>query len=882
MSTILTLQPGTRIGHYEIVAAIGSGGMGEVWKARDTRLRRDVAIKALPAAVAHEPARLARLEREAELLATLNHPHIATIHGIDEQGGTRFLVLELVEGVTLDALLRRGKIPVQEALTLALQLAQALEAAHDKGIIHRDLKPANIKITPDKRVKVLDFGIAKALAAASDEDETQAVDPTRTGAVIGTPAYMSPEQARGETVGVQTDIWAFGAVLFEMLTGTSPFRRRTTAETLASVLQSQPDYQALPTEASTLVRRLIQRSVEKDRSRRLQHMGDVRILLEEEVASLGSDTSIPPLMPARRRGAWTVAAILAAAFAGVGLWYAGTRSTGEGLPAPLHLSIPFLGRPAALPYGQRHLAISSDGSTVAVATGNRLWIRRIDQKDAISVATGPASNPFFSPDGDWVGLFLETALVKVPMRGGTPVTITPVTDRPAGATWGTDGTIVFATSEALYEVSANGGERKVIAQPDRGHKEILYAWPFILPRRQALLFTVVSADTSQGPQTVLLDLKTLERKSILQGSSAVYLLGGQLLYVADSMLHAVPFDAAAATVAGKAQLLPGVELGVSLENGAANFAVSDNGTLVFTPPMSPSLRTLDWIDRQGNREALAVEPQTYGYAMVSPDGTRVAVERTTRGNRDIWILDLKRLTQTQLTDGPTEDMLPVWSPDSTRVFFASRRTGNFDVYSQAADGASPAKLEYAGPEIQVPNSLTPDGNQLVIYERFQDLSLLDLSNPGRLEPLLHTTFDERLAQLSPDGRWVAYESDESGNQFEIIVRSFPEVNERRETISVGGGRYPRWGPIGSNELYYVSPAGAMMAASITLSPTLVLGPSKKLFDWQKPTEGRSGRWYDVGPDGRFLVAKPVAPDPDGPTTVQVVLNWLAGIQKHPR
>jgi serine/threonine-protein kinase len=870
-----TVQPGTRIGHYEILAAIGKGGMGEVWKARDTRLRRLVAIKTLPGALAQEPARLARLEREAELLATLNHHHIATIHGLEQLHGTSFLVMELVEGDTLEDRLRRGPIPIEEALTLALQIAQALEAAHDKGIIHRDLKPANVKVTPDRRIKVLDFGIAKALAASSD-GETE-VMPTETGVVIGTPAYMSPEQARGETVGIPSDIWSFGALLYQMLTAISPFTRKTGADTIASVLESQPDYAALPPDTPLLIRRLVQRCLEKDASRRLQHMGEVRVLVEETLASLGAGPPGASAPASTRWGPWVAVGVLAATLAGVLIWSWGSRSA-EPAVSPVYVSIPFGGRPVRLPLGTRQLAISPDGSTVALVTYNGLLIRRLNQTDEIVVPMEPASNPFFSPDGEWIGLFQGTALVKVPARGGTPVTLAAVTDRSGGGTWRADDTIVFATSEALYEVSASGGDPKVIATPARDRKETMYAWPHFLPGGGSLLFTVVHEAAAAAPQTILLDLKTLERKTLLAGSSAIYVPGGPLLYVADSMLTAVAFDAATGALTGKPVSFPEIEMAVSEDNGAANFAISHTGTLIFTPPATPNLRTLEWINRHGQREALPFEPQNYAYALVSPDGTLVAADRTTNGNRDIWILDLKRKTQTRLTDGPTEDMLPVWSADGQRIFFASRRGGNFDVYSQAANGASSARLEFAGPEMQAPNAVTPDGTRLIVLDRFKNLTVLDFAKPDRLEPLLQGNFDARLGQVSPDGRWIAYESNESGNQFEIVLRSFPNVQERRETISINGGRFPRWGPRGSDELYYVGLDGAMMAASVGLSPGLALGPAKKLFDWQKPPQGRSGLLYDVAPDGRFLMTRATSSDPERRTHVSVVLNWLARLR----
>ena len=853
--------------------------MGEVWKARDTRLRREVAIKTLPQTLAQDPGRLARLEREAELLASVNHASIATIHGMEEHDGVRFLVLELVDGVTLESRLLRGAMPLEEVLTLARQLAEALTAAHDKGIIHRDLKPANIMITPERRIKVLDFGIAKALAPGGDDAETVAIDPTRTGVVIGTPAYMSPEQARGEPVGVQADIWSFGAILYEMLTGKSPFRRKTTAETFASVLESQPDFATLPADTPDVTRRLVQRCLEKDPSRRIHHMGDVRILLEEASSSTGAQLSVHPAR-SYRRGLWTAAAVTIAVLSAVVGWVAGHRSPRATPSGPIYVSVSFLESPAIFPLGNQHLTLSPDGSTVAYVAGRRVWIRRLNERDPISVDLPNGTDPFFSPDGEWIGLFDETALIKIPSRGGTPVRVTATSDRPLGAAWRTDGSIVFATSEGLYQVDANG-VRKLLLKPDRSRGERMFAWPHLLPGGDSLLLTVISQDSS-APQTIVLHLRTLERKALFTGSSAGYVGGDLLVYAADSRLNAVAFDPATNSVVGKPVSFPDVALAVASDNGAANFAVSNNGTLIFSAPPPRAMRTLDWIDRDGSREQLAVEPQSYGYARVSPDGLKVAVERWTRGNRDIWILDQKRLTQVQLTSGPTEDMLPVWSADGTRIFFASNRNGTFDVYSQAIDGASEAKVEFEGPEMQAPNGVTPDGRQLLVLERFKDLNVLDVAQPGRLRPLLGGQFDARLGQISPDGRWIAYESNESGSQFEIVLRSFPDTQRRREVISVGGGRFPCWGPPQSHELYYVAPDGAMMAVPITLAPDLQLGHPRKLFDWQKPSEGVSGRSYDVAPDGRFLVTTSLQSSPETSAYVSVILNWVATAQRQAR
>jgi serine/threonine-protein kinase len=876
-------RPGARLGHYEVLAAIGKGGMGEVWSAHDTVLDRPVALKTLPDALATDADRLARLEREARLLAALSHPNIAAIHGLETLHGVRFLVLELIDGPTLEDRIQRGPMRTDEALKLALQMAEALEAAHERGIVHRDLKPANVKVTPDGRVKVLDFGLAKALDVATEETLTYSPGQTRPGVVMGTPAYMSPEQARGEVVGSQTDIFAFGTVLYELLTGISPFRKKSSAETLARVLDTQPDLDALRSDVPPVARRLVRRCLEKDVRRRLQHMGDARADLEESIAALGSPASDVPAAPRRQRWSWA-AALAAVALAAVAGWTVGARS-----PAPpaglsvIRLSIDFPERRASRAFGNASVAIAPDGSRVAYVSDNRVWIRELGQKEPVAIVSSPyASYPFFSPDGQWVGVFGDGALIKVPVRGGTVVPLASRSDRACGAAWGPDGTIVYATTEGLYRVSADGGDSRVLAVPDRARGESVYAWPQFLPDGGSILLTVVSATANVAPEVLRLDLTTLERRRILTGGAAArYVATGHLLYALGSRLLAVPFDLASGTVRGDAVPLPDVDLPAAIDNGAADFALSTTGTLVTAPLTPPrDQRTLVWIDRQGKEEPLAVGPQFYGYPRVSPDGRQVAVERTANGNRDIWILNLDRLTQTQLTDSPAEDLLPVWAPDGRRLWFGSNRGGNFDIYSQAPDGASAARLEMSQPEVQFPEQFTPDGARLIVAERFKDLGVFVLSRPGEIMPLLHSEFEERLAKVSPDGRWVVYESDESGKQFEIFVRSFPDVTTRREKVSLDGGRYPLWGPKGSNQLYYVSLDGKMMAASVTLSPQFAVRSVATLFGWRRPPPGRSGMPYDVSPvDGRFIATRELVASPTGPASVSIALNWTDNLRR---
>ena len=744
----MALTPGSRLGPYEITTQIGVGGMGEVYKATDTNLKRAVAIKVLPVSVAADADRLARFQREAEILATLNHPNIAAIYGLERSGAATALVMELVEGSTLAERIAQGAISVDEALLIARQIAEALEAAHEQGIIHRDLKPANIKVRPDGTVKVLDFGLAKTLAPAFDDAPTLTAIRTQAGAIMGTASYMSPEQVRGEAAGRQADIWSFGVVLYELLTGVSPFRRPTTAETLAGVLGTQPDYSVLPSNTPANARHLLRRCLERDRKRRWQHVGDVRIEIEEALAAL---TEAPPgpvgalATTGRRRR--TAGAIMLAVLAGVAGWLLAQRSASTTPAAVVRLSIPSLEPPSSWPFGLRHLAVSEDGSRVAYASANRLWIRRMGQKEGVAIQVS-ALNPFFSPDGEWVAFFGGTGgdhlgLKKVPVVGGTPVPIVTTSDRPGGGTWRADGTIVFATTSGLYQVSENGGEPQRLVTPDPGRKERLYAWPQFMPDGRSVLFTIVPEGAIEGAQIAALDLKTLEASIVLKGGSAArYATTGHLVYTSGKSLKAIAFDPDSQRTRGEPVVLPDIEISTAPDNGAADFAVSRTGTLLFITPHLPGrLRTLSWVDRHGKKESLALAPNQYQYARISPDGTRVALD-ITNANRDIWIWSLRRPGLTKLTGGPTEDVLPVWSRDGRRVFFSSNRTGNFDVYSQAADGATEARVEFAGPGSQMTTSLTPDGTRLLVVDDFKDLNMLNLARPDRVEPLLHGQFNE--------------------------------------------------------------------------------------------------------------------------------------------
>jgi len=573
-------------------------------------------------------------------------------------------------------------------------------------------------------------------------------------------------------------------------------------------------------------------------------------------------------------GALTVAGLLI--LVGLGGWSIGGRFVSKAPGEVVQLSIPDVGPPNQLPFGVRHVAISADGARVAYASQTRLWIRRMSEPRAVAVDTSGPMNPFFSPNGEWVGFFELTGLVKVPSAGGTPVLLAATSERPAGAFWGTDGTIVFATTNGLYRVADQGGEPQLIARPNPERNERLYAWPTLLPDEQTVLFTVFPQDAADAERIVHLDLRSGESRIVLTGGvAAQYVPTGHLIYTAGETLYAIRFDRAARATRGAPIALSGISASVTRYNSAAQFAVADNGTLVFLAPRprDENHRRLSWVDRRGVREPLALEPGLYADPCISPDGTLVALD-IGGANRDIWILDLQRQNLTRQTTAPTEDVLPMWSHDSQRVFFASDRAGTFDIYSQAIDGPAEARVEFVGPGFQVPNALTPDGGRLIVYENYHDVSVLNLAE-STLEPLLHSEFQHRITQLSPDGNWIAYESDESGQQDEIFVRPFPDVGARREKVSINGGRYPKWGPPGSGELYYVDLDGGMMAAAVELTPHLRLGGVTKLFDTRKPPKQVTGRPYDVSPlDGRFLLIEPIAQAPETVTNISVVLNWF--------
>jgi serine/threonine-protein kinase len=901
----MALGPGSRLGPYEILSLIGSGGMGEVYRAHDTKLGRDVALKVLPDTFTHDPERLARFRREAQVLAALNHPHIAQIHGLEEANGTQFLALELVDGESLDKRIARGPIPIDGALAIAKQIAEALEAAHDKGIVHRDLKPANIALTTDGNVKVLDFGLAKAAESTNASLDVTA-SPTITspammtgvGVILGTAAYMAPEQAKGRPADKRSDIWAFGCVLYEMLTGKRAFDGEDVSDMLAAVLRGDPSWAALPADIPASIRRLIARCLEKDRRHRIADISAAEFVLTE-YASFEPKASTTPIRPQllRRRLIIGGEVLAASVVAAIVTWAVTRPALAPARPIRLSMILP----PGQSVSGERlfrNLDISPDGTHVVYVGGSagktRLMVRAIDRLDGEPLpATDNTLGPFVSPDNEWVGFFTRQELRKVPFAGGTPVVLSRITGLPRGASWSGDGTIVFATSDrttGLLSVSPGGGESKVLTRPDPAKGEVDHVLPFALPGARGVLFTIATTDTSTNGQVAVLDLKTGQYKILIRGASqAEYVETGHLVYTAAGALHAVRFDLGRLEVVGAP--MPIAEE-VSIVDELASYAVSQHGTLVY---LSASLggglynvpRSLVWVNRQGHEDPIALPPRTYTYPRIAPDGTRVAVDIRDQQN-DIWVWDLARPTLSRVTAKPTLDLYPVWTPDSRRIIFYSTRGSGGYLYSQAADGTGTAEQLTTSTTIpHYPYSISPDGRRLIFQETLPQtgvgLSVLVMDGKPRIEPVLHSGFTETNGEISPDGRWLAYQSSESGQE-EIYVRPFPNVEGGRWQISTDGGTRPLWARSGK-ELFYLDSNGLLTAVVVHTTPTFTARTPMRVLNTRYFTGFGglvvAGRTYDVSPDGqRFLMIKDAAfSEQTPPSSITVVLNWTEELKR---
>ena len=791
--------------------------------AQATTWGRPAASSYLPEAFTADPDRLARFEREAKVLASLNHPNIGHIYGFEEaegeaEGGTRALVLELIEGPTLADLIGQGPMTIEDALPIARQIAEALEAAHEQGIIHRDLKPANIKVKPDGSVKVLDFGLAKAFQPEASEASVS-LSPTisltavatQMGMVMGTAAYMSPEQARGKPVDKRADIWAFGVVLYEMLAGARPFQGEDVSLTLASVMKSDVDVRTLPPDVPAAVRTVLRRCLEKDPSQRIRDVGDVRLAMAgafETTVAAQSDTLVATPLHVWQRSAPAVGILVTALLVmGLAVWGL-TRP--DAVPADVvRFVIP---PPDAAPFDfsglYRDLAISADGTQViyqarAPGGGLQLTLRPIDELGGAPLrGTEGGVAPFFSPGGEWVGFLSDASgqtLQKVSIFGGPPVTLTEFNGVITDASWGTDDQIILSSlTGGLFRVPGGGGEPEVLTSPDADEGERSHQDPNVIPGRQAVLFMIRGGDGSAGGQLAVLALDTGEVTRLgLAGAQPQYASSGHLVYaVGDGSVRAAPFDVDRLEVTGNSvPVLEGVV--VNSTSGAANFSIAANGRLVYASgDGSSGARSLVWVDREGREEPLAAEPGSYTTPRVSPDGTRVAVDRLDN-NPDVWVYSIERRTLTRVTTDPAVDSHPLWTLDGERLVFQSTRGGERGLFWKAADGTGTTDRLMASTSqaFVAPSGWSPSGDSLIFGELHAtasnyDIGVLSMEGDRQSEPLLQTGFAEKAPTVSPDGRWLAYFTDETG-QDEIYVQRFSDLGEKQQ-ISVGGGREPLW------------------------------------------------------------------------------------------
>ncbi len=899
---------GQKFGNYRILEKIGAGGMGEVYRAHDERLGRDVALKVLPPAFSTQADRQARFEREAKLLATLNHPNIASLYGVEDANGVRALVMELVEGPTLADRLNSGALPLEEALGIAKQIVEALEAAHDRGIIHRDLKPANIKLTADERVKVLDFGLARAMeddpAANLDQSPTLSALATKAGIILGTAAYMSPEQAKGKPCDRRADVWSFGVVLYEMLAGRQLYSGETASEILAAVIKEEPDWSALPANTPPTIRKLLRRCLTKDPKRRLQAIGEARIAIEEYATDPNADSVVISTIAARpadwrRLLPWTLAGLflLAAALA---LW---SPWRTEKIEQPMRLTVE-LGADAtvATVFGSA-VILSPDGTRLAFIgiaddQKRRVYLRPLDQLEATPLSgTEGAIDPFFSPDGQWIGFFADAKLKKIATQGGAPIVLCDA-GAPRGGAWGEDGTIIFApqTVGGLFRVSSAGGTPEALTTLDTGEGETTHRWPQVLPGGKAVLFSSPALRGSSRSRIMVYSFSAGAHKEVQAGGMyGRYLPAagqpmGSLVYIQEGTLFAAPFDLDKLEMT--AQPVPVLEEVISnVGTAGAQFDFSRTGALVFLRGKGVGEDApLYWLNAQGKSQPLRNVPARYDFPRFSPDGKRLAVAVFDGANADVWVYDWVRDNMSRLTFDSARDGTPVWTPDGRRITFSSERGGGpGNIYWQRADGTGAIERLIESKNAQAPWSWNPAGKVLAFTETHPetgpDIWVLPMEGdertgwkPGKPQVFLSTPFSEGAPAFSPDGRWVAYISNETGTP-EVYVRPFAGSSGKWQ-ISSGRAGWPRWSPNG-RELFYADPTGRIMVATYTATGSSFLADKPRiwsearfLFLGFRPT-------FDLHPDGkRFVVLmRPGAESEFGINKATLILNFSEELRR---
>jgi eukaryotic-like serine/threonine-protein kinase len=910
------LATGSRLGPYTIIGIEGAGGMGEVYRAQDPALRRQVAIKILPSDWVATPEHRERFQREARLLARLNHPNIAAIYGIVDHDGIGGLVLELVDGETLADRIARERgdargLRVREALDIARQIAEGLEAAHERNIVHRDLKPANIKINGDGRVKLLDFGLAtlaREVPATGEQVEEHSArsDPLGTSALFGTIPYMSPEQARGEQVDRRTDVWAFGCILYEMLTGKRAFDGAGSADTLDDVLHRDADLSRVPADVTSVIRRLLARCLEKQRTKRLPHIAVARFQIEE----LTGDASVP----AGGVGTWTKSRLvralaLAAALGTLGgstlAWFGLSRSAPASSPltrllvdvAPADEIGGTHGRPARTAF-----ALSPDGMTLVFSAvrGNRraLYVRSLDRTEAVPLeGTAGGEHPFFSPDGQWVAYWADGAIRKVPVSGGPSVTITEAVVL-FGASWGDDDRIVFSGGAGLMEVPASGGAPAVLTVVNAANGEVSHRLPHVLPGGDAVLFTITFNRFPRWDETqiAVFSKRTGTARVLADGAAdARYASSGHLVYVREGLLLAVPFALQRLELAGGpvgivADVMQAAYFRSQLsDTGAGQFAISKTGTLVYVaggtaPPLA---RSVVRVDRSGRSVTLPIAPHPFATLRLSPDGERVALNTFGR-ERDVWVHSMRRGTISRLTSEERKGP-PIWTPDGEHLTYSGATSAADALHSIRADGAGSPKEVVREAQDLVPAAWTPDARQLLYYRvpplaiRVHDAAAHD---PPATIPAGTGSAMVGGADLSPDGRWIAYHVEESGRH-QVYVQAYP-AGAPRYQITAEGGMSPVWRRDG-RELFYIleDPAAApdqstdvtMMVVQTVTTPAFTFSAPRALFTGSYAVN-RPARAYDVTADGRhFFLLAPRERPPDRITHIHVVQNWFAELRR---
>jgi eukaryotic-like serine/threonine-protein kinase len=870
------LNGGTRLGTYEIIGLLGAGGMGEVYSASDTKLGRNIAIKILAGAWTHDDERVARFKREAKTLAALNHPNIAIIHGFEESGSQNFLVMELVEGDTLADKLARGPIPPGEALRIAVQISEALEAAHEKGIIHRDLKPANVKITPEGKVKVLDFGLAKAFENdASSGNLSNSPTLTRAGTgegvILGTAAYMSPEQAKGFAVDPRSDVFSFGCILYEMLTGKPAFDGDSVSEILASVLKTEPAFHELPQTLHPRLRELVQRTLAKNPKRRMHAMADVRFEIESIMNSPSTDSPEVTAVPAVRSSlpAWILAALAVAALGWIAAIHFREKPAGDEPELRLDIGTPSTTAPF-------EFAISPNGRYIVfIASGDgapRLWLRAFDKAEAQPLAgTEGAGYPFWSADSSSIAFDSGGRLRRVEIAGGPPQ-ILASTFASFGGAWNSEGTILFSSGTGpLSRISAAGGETAIVTHLD-SPRQVQHRFPKFLPDGRHFLFFVLGTPESAGIYLGSLDSSDTKRL-VLNESAAEFLPPDMVAYVRGTTLVARHLDLKREELTGDPVTLADPVGFVA--TGSTGFSVSADGRIAYRGGSGP-LRQLRWYDRTGKQTGAAdeVDSATLLYPELSPDGEHVALNRTIQANTDIWLMDLVRHALTRFTFEAAIDLAPVWSPDAKQIVFASSRQGPYNLFIKSSSGAGADTPLLVTMNHKYPQDWSKDGRFLLYSEvdlkMGRDLWALPMKDTDpKPFPVVKTAFEELNGQFSPDSRFVAYETNESGRS-EIVVQPFPKADGKWQ-VSTNGGVQPRWRPDGK-ELYFLAPDGKLMAVSIAITGVnLAAATPVALFNAVSVTGyGANKHEYMVTRDGRFLINQPA--ELSNTTPITLILN----------